>query len=179
MSASPKTSIYGDSVLVDGLISDISAGTTQNEQAARFPNGVTVMSDASMTECMAYVYHQKPMPTNLTGVEVKIETLDPNGNFYEIGTTTTDASGMFKLMFTPEVPGEYTIMATFDGSGAYYGSYAQTAIGVSDPAPTATAEPVSTSPSMADLYLLPGIIVIVIAIAIVGALILLALRKRP
>jgi outer membrane protein assembly factor BamB len=178
ITASPKVSTYGDSVLIEGTITDISAGTTQNEQAIRFPQGVPAMSDASMTEWMAYVYHQQPMPTNLTGVEVTLETVDPNGNFYQIGTTTSDADGMFKYLFTPEVPGEYTLIASFDGSKAYYSSYSQTAIGVTD-APAPTPEPTVAAPSMADLYLIPGIVIIVVAIAVVGALILISLRKRP
>jgi hypothetical protein len=63
---------------------------------------------------------------------VKLETLDPNNNFYEIGTVTSDASGMFKLMWQPPVPGEYTIIATFEGSASYYRSYAETAMGVTE-----------------------------------------------
>ena len=68
------------------------AGTKQKEQAARFPNGVPAVSDASMSDWMEYVYMQKPKPTNTTGVEVVFETQDPNGNNYEIGRTTSDAA---------------------------------------------------------------------------------------
>ncbi len=39
---------------------DISAGTKQAEQAARFPNGVPVVADESMSAWMEYVYMQKP-----------------------------------------------------------------------------------------------------------------------
>lgn len=39
---------HGNKVLVKGSVIDISAGTKQNEQAARFPNGVPAVSDASM-----------------------------------------------------------------------------------------------------------------------------------
>jgi len=48
--------------------------------------------------------------------------LDPNNNFYQVGTATSDATGFFSLDFTPEVPGKYTIIASFAGSKAYYGS---------------------------------------------------------
>ena len=43
---------------------------------------------------------------------------------------------------------------------------------------TATPQP-TQAPSMADQYLLPGIIGIIVAIIVVGAIIILALRKRP
>ena len=56
-------------------MTDISAGTTQDQQAADFPNGVPVASDASMKDWMGYVYQQKPLPTNFTGVPVTIDVL--------------------------------------------------------------------------------------------------------
>jgi outer membrane protein assembly factor BamB len=175
VTASPKVSVHGDSVLVEGTVTDISAGTTQDEQAARFPNGVPAVADENMTEWMGYVYQQKPCPTDVTGVEVVIEVLDPNNNYYEVGRTTSDASGMFKASFTPEVPGEYTIIASFAGSEAYYGSYAETAINVEN-APAATPAPTPTPAPMTDTYVTGFSIAIIIAIAIVG---ILLLRKRP
>ena len=60
VTASPKVSVNGDSVLVEGTVIDTAAGTKQNEQAARFPNGVPAVSDASMSAWMEYVYMQKP-----------------------------------------------------------------------------------------------------------------------
>jgi hypothetical protein len=123
---------WGDSVLLKGSVTDVSAGVNQQEQAARFPNGVPAVSDEYQGAWMEYVYMQQPCPAYYTGVDVKLETLDPNGNFYEIGTVTTDASGMYKLLWEPPVPGEYTIIATFAGSNSYYMSYAETAIGVTE-----------------------------------------------
>ena len=64
------------SVTISGTVMDASTGTTQADQAARFANGVPVSSDASMTDWMGYVYQQKPLPTNFTGVEVTINVLD-------------------------------------------------------------------------------------------------------
>jgi hypothetical protein len=132
----PETTIpLGEEVLIKGTVTDQSAGTKQQEQAARFPNGVPAISDEHMGEWMEYLYQQQINPKDATGVEVVLTTLDPNGNFYEIDSVTSDASGMFKLMWEPPVPGEYTIIATFEGSKAYYSSYAETAIGVTE-APT-------------------------------------------
>ncbi len=148
VTAGPKVSDWGESILLEGTVLDIAAGTKQNEQAGRFPNGVAAVADEYMTEWMEYVYMQKQCPAYVEGVQVKLETLDPNNNFYEIGTVTTDASGMYKLLWEPPVPGEYTIIATFEGSNSYYRSYAETAIGVTEaPTPSATIEPEPTTPA--------------------------------
>jgi hypothetical protein len=177
VTATPKVSTNGDSVLVEGTVMDIAAGTGQHEQAARFPSGVPAMSDASVSDWMAYVYMQKPLPTDATGVEVVLETLDPNGNYYEIGRTTSDAKGAFGCTFTPEVPGLYTIIATFKGSGSYYGSVAETFVNVEE-APQASPTPTPPPPSVADIYLMPATIGIIVAIVIATLVIVLMLRKR-
>jgi hypothetical protein len=177
VTASPKVSVHGNSVLVEGTVLDTAAGTTQAEQAARFPNGVAAVSDESMSAWMEYVYMQKPRPTDVTGVDVTISVLDPNNNCYEVGRTTSDASGMFSCAFTPPVPGKYIIIATFGGSESYWPSYSETAINVEE-APQATPEPTPTPPSMADLYLMPSMAGVIVAIAVVGAVIVLMLRKR-
>jgi hypothetical protein len=177
VSASPEISVHGSSVLVKGSVIDTSAGTGQDEPAARFPNGVPAVSDAAMGEWMEYVYMQKPRPTDVTGVEVVVSVVDPNNNVYEVGRTTSDANGMFKLMFTPEVPGEYTILATFAGTESYWGSYAEIAIGVTE-APAATPETTPTPASAADLYFIPMSVGMIVAIVIVLALLILILRRR-
>ncbi len=179
VTASPKTSINGESVLVEGSVMDISAGTKQKEQAARFPNGVPAVSDASMNDWMSYVYMQKSRPFNATGVEVIISVLDPNNNFYEVGRTASDENGMYKLAFVPQVAGEYTISAAFAGTQSYWGSHAETAINV-DNAPEAHATATPLPQSAADMYFVPVSVAIIIAIVVVGALLaMLLLRKRP
>ena len=177
VTASPKISVNGDSVLVEGRVTDISPGTQQYARTARFPNGVPAVADANVSAWMEYVYEQFPRPTDVNGVEVVVEVLDPNNNYYEVGRTTSDDSGLFKLSFTPEVPGEYTIVASFAGSKAYYGSFDRTALNVEE-APPCTPEPTPIPASTADLYLVPGIAGIIVAIAVVGAVIVLMLRKR-
>jgi len=118
------------------------------------------------------------MPTNASGVPVTISVVDANGNFREIGTTTSDSTGSYSLSWMPDISGKYTVIATFAGSKAYYGSYDQTAFVVDEAAAASTPQP-TVAPSMADLYILPGIIGIIIAIVVVGAVIILVLRKRP
>jgi hypothetical protein len=121
---------------------------------------------------------QKPKPTNTTGVEVIFETQDPNGNNYEIGRTTSDAAGMYKFAFKPQVPGLYTIIAKFIGSESYWPSQAETAINVEE-TPTTTVAPTPLAESVADTYFIPAIAGIFIFVAIVGTIIVLLLKRKP
>ena len=142
VTAAPAIIAWGDNVLIQGTVTDQSPGTEQLEQAKRFPNGVPAIADEYMDDWMEYVYMQQACPQNVEGVEVVLETLDPNNNFYEIGRVTSDAAGMFKLMWEPPVPGEYTIIATFEGSDSYFMSFAETAMGVVEaPSPAVPMEP--------------------------------------
>ncbi len=175
--ALPAVSVHGDNIVVKGMVTDISPGTAKYALTARFPHGVPAVSDANMSAWMQYVYMQFERPADVVGVEVIISVLDPNNNCYEVATTTSDASGYFGCTFEPEVPGFYKIVATFEGSKAYYGSFAETFVNVEE-APQPTPEPTPTPASVADLYLVPGIAGIIVAIAVVGALIMLMLRKR-
>ncbi len=136
----------GTPVLIQGTVTDIAAGTTQHEQAARFPNGVPVVSDDCMSVWMEYVYMQKPEPEEVTGVLVYLTAVDPNGNTQEIGATSTDSLGNFAYAWTPPVPGTYTVTATFDGSESYYRSQAGAAFIVSEATAAAPAV-VPTQPS--------------------------------
>ena len=177
VSASPKVSFEGGTVVVEGLVTDISPGTQEYARTARFPNGVPAVCDDNQSEWMLYVYKQFARPAEVMGVPVTISVLDPNDNYYDVGTTTSDDSGFYKLTFTPPVPGEYTIYATFAGSKAYYGSFTETAIYVEE-APASTPEPTPMPESLADIYILPGIIGIIVAIVVIGAVLILMLRKR-
>lgn len=170
----------GNNVLIEGSVLDIAAGTKQDEPIARFPNGVPAVSDASQKGWMQYVYFQKPCPTDVTGVDVKLKVIDPNGNTYDIGTATSDAYGHYSLMWQPPVPGKYTVIASFAGTESYYPSYSEAAFGVAQAAATAPpgATPIANAATTGDLmmYMVGGVVAIIIAIAIVG---LLLLRKRP
>jgi hypothetical protein len=164
-------------VTISGTVTDISAGSQQNAVAMNFPNGLPCVSDASMSQFMEAVYEQQPMPANVTGVPVDISVLDSNGNQYSIGTTTTNAMGVYGLTWTPDISGNFTVFATFGGTQSYYGSSASACFYASE-APAATPAPTSPPASMADLYLLPGIAGIIIAIIVVGVVLALMLRKR-
>ncbi len=169
---------FNTPVVITGSVMDISAGTQQAEQAARFPNGLAAVSEDSMGAWMEYVYMQKPRPTNATGVEVTLSVVDANGNNRVIGTATSVADGFFHYTWVPDIPGDYTVLATFAGSEGYWPSHAMTAFTVMQEA-EATPAPTPTPASMTETYFVPSVIGIIVAIAVVGALILLMLRKRP
>ena len=178
VTASPEVSQQGNSVLIKGTVTDISPGTNKFVQTARYPSGVPAIADADMQAWMEYLYMQQALPSNAKGVEVTLDTVDPNGNFVHIGTVTSDLSGQFSYMWTPEVPGKYTVLATFAGSKSYWPSYAETAIAVSEaptPAPTAVSQSNIATTTDLMMYIAVGVIAIIIAIAIVG---LLLLRKK-
>ena len=78
---------------------------------------------------------------------------------------TSDSSGLFSTLWAPEVPGKYTVYATFDGSGSYWGSYASTTIGAVEAAASATPQPVQAAPDYTPLLyalLVVGIIAILL-----------------
>ena len=167
-------------VTIRGTVMDISAGTKQNQQAADFPNGVPAVSEASQSDWMQYVYMQKPIPTNVTGVPVQLWVLDANGNYRSIGTATTDASGMFTYNWTPDIPGAFTVHAVFAGSNSYWGSTAETSFVAasppSTPAPTSVAQANLATTTDLMLYIVGGVIAIIIAIAIATVLLF---RRKP
>ncbi len=175
----PDVSVpFGTRIVIKGSVMDISSGTRQNEQAARFPNGVPASSDESMSDWMSYVYQQKSMPTNFKGVVVSLDVLDSNGNFRNIGTAETDSSGKFSFVWKPDIPGKYTVIARFAGTNGYWPSFSETAFDVSEEVPP-TATPTPIPQSLSDQYFVPAVAGIMALIVIVGAVILLALRKRP
>jgi len=178
VTASPKGSVLGSSVLIEGTVMDKSGGTTQDVITTRFPDGLPAVSDESMETWMEYAYQQQIKPADVIGVEVSIDVLDANGNYRNIGSVTSDSDGVFSFDWQPDIPGKYTVIAAFAGSESYYGSHATTAF-VVDPAPEATPEPTQAPASLADQYMLPGIGITVAAIAAVGiAIIALLLRKK-
>jgi hypothetical protein len=175
----PAASISeGQSVVIRGTVTDLSAGTQQEEQAARFPDGLPCISDASQKEWMEYVYQQQNKPTDTTGVDVAITVVDANGNYRYVGMTTSDASGFYSYQWTPDITGKYTVIATFGGTNSYYGSSATSAFAVDEPAATATPMPTAT-PSAADLYFIPAVIGIILAIIIGFVVIIALLMKKP
>lgn len=164
--------LLGNEVLITGNVLD---------QSPAQP-GTPAVSDASMTTQMNYYMQNDATlvnnPPTPTGVPVTLTAFDPNHNTQIIGQTTTDSAGLFAISWTPPVPGIYTIIATFEGTNAYWRSSAETAVNI---VPAATAPAPSSAPaSVADMYFIPaiaGLFALIIVVAIVLAI--LMLRKRP
>jgi len=177
--SAPQAGItLGNSMIISGSVIDTSAGTKGPEQIARFPAGVPAVSDSCMSDYMGYIYQQKPLPDNFTGVPVQLIALDSNGNYQIIGTPTTDKSGTYSIAWTPNIQGKYTIYAQFAGTQGNFPSNAETSCVVD--APAATAAPVVTPPpTVTEQYFLPSVAGIIAAIAVVGiVLAMLSLKKR-
>jgi outer membrane protein assembly factor BamB len=162
----------GSSVLITGTVMDMSPGA---------PNTPAV-SDEDMSEWMDYLYGQNatllnnpPMPD---GVAVTLDAIDPSGDFVHIGDVTSDFSGMFKIMWTPDEEGEYTIIAGFGGTESYWSSYATTALGVgpaSSPAVPVEPEEPTEAPFITSEV---AIIAAVAVVAVIGIVAYWALRRR-
>ncbi len=168
-------------ITITGSVLDTSTGTQQQLVKSLYPNGLPAVSDSSQSAWMEYVYQQQVQPTNTTGVPVTISVLDSNNNFRTIGTTTTNALGNYGFQWTPDIPGNFTIVATFAGSNSYYGSSASIYLYASSPPmATATTTAQSNVATTSDLmtYIVAAAIAIIIVIAIVGVLTILMLRKR-
>jgi len=125
-------------------------------------------------EWMGYVYQQKPFPSNCSGVPVKIDVLDSNNNYRNIGTATSDASGSFSFQWTPDIPGKFTVIATFEGTNGYWPSYAETSFAVDQP-PEAPPPPTPSPAPLTDTYVTGFGIAIIIAIAIA---VIVLIKKR-
>jgi hypothetical protein len=126
----------GSSILIKGSVMDMSPAQ----------EGTPAIADQYMSAWMEYLHMQQPKPANATGVNVHLTAVDPNGNTQDIGVVTCTANGNFKTMWTPPIEGAYMVMATFDGSEAYYGSSAETAFGV-DSAISPSAQPTQAPPT--------------------------------
>jgi hypothetical protein len=165
-------------ITISGTITDISAGAKQQAVAANFPNGLPCVSDASMSQFMEVVYQQQQMPLDANGVPVTLNVADSNDNYRTIGTPVSNVYGTLSFTWTPDISGDYTVIANFAGTDSYYPSEAATAFYATEPAATSSPQPTQQE-SMADTYILPGFIGIIVAIAIGFAITILILKKKP
>ena len=155
----------GQSVMLTGTIMDLSPGQPPTP----------CVSEESMTQWMESLHMQHAIPSDVVGVTVSLDAVDPNGNAIHIGEVVSDMSGSFKKLWTPDIVGEYTVTATFMGSNAYGSSWAETAIGVVETSPSPTPSTVAASEAPIELYFAISTAAIIIAIAVAALL----LRRRP
>jgi outer membrane protein assembly factor BamB len=165
----------GTGVVIKGTVLDQSPGQP----------GTPCVSKESMTLEMEHIHMAMPLTglwgnETLTGVPVILTAIGADGSVTDLGTVTTNGyGGTFGYTWIAPKSGDYTIMASFAGDDSYGSSTAYTSVSIG-PAPTTTAAP-ATSPPASQPYatstevitdLAVGVIVIIIAIAIVGALLL-------
>jgi hypothetical protein len=162
----PQTAVTsGTSIVLSGTILD---------QSPAQP-GTPCVSAASMGAWMDYLHMQMPIPSEVTGVPISIDAIDPNGNAVHIGEATSDMSGTYSLVWTPDIPGKYTITATFIGDDSYSSSWAEAAVAVID-APASPASPSQVAMPPFEIYTVGTGIAVIIAIALATIIIV---RKRP
>jgi len=137
--------------------------------------GTPCVSAESMSEWMNYLHTQGTIPSNIIGVPVSIDAVDPNGNFVHIANVVSDGSGVYSYLWEPEIEGKYAVTATFMGDDSYGSSYATTAVGVVEAPVTSTPEPSTQQMPAFEMYFAASTIAIIAAIVIVGFL----FRKRP
>jgi outer membrane protein assembly factor BamB len=185
VSAAPKTLSLGSMVLVEGSVLDSSPGTTDYKMSVLYPHGVPAVADEQMSAWMEYIYMQQPMPDNVIGVDVKLEAVDPNGNYQYLGTTTSDAFGNYAFAFEPEVPGKYMIIATFEGSESYYSSSSTTYIQVGEAQSASTSivteEPVTPTKQSTETSLIStevAIMAVVAVAAVIGLAAYIILKRK-
>ncbi len=166
--SAPTTEVkVGEKFTITGTVLDMSPAQ----------KGTAAVSDESMSAWMQYLHMQAPKPTNASGITVELNAIDPNNNLVSIGQAKTNTDGRFGFSWVPEVPGLYQIIATFKGSESYGSSTSSTYLTAVE-APHATAQPTSIPLSMSEQYFIPAIAGLFVFVAIIGAFIILLLRKR-
>jgi hypothetical protein len=180
VSASPKVVAKGSKILIEGTVMDMSPAQP----------GTPAISDEDMTAWMHYMQkgklepvtnvqdNQWGTPVDVKGVPVNLAAVDPNGNYHEIGTVTSDSSGLFSTMWTPPVSGKYTVFAYFDGSKSYWPSHAETAFGVEEVSVLGPIEPEPTEPEAPLITTEVAIIAAVAVASVIGVAAYWILRKR-
>jgi len=172
VSASQAPLAFGQKALITGTVCDLSPAQP----------GTPCVSKDSMDAMMAHIHTQTPIngvygEKEITGVPVYLYAVDPNGKDMEIGVVISDGySGTFGFDdWIPEVPGRYTITATFMGDESYGISTATTYITVSEATNTSTNDS-DTGNNNNTIIAIAIVGIAIIAVNIIGVL---TLRKKP
>jgi hypothetical protein len=155
----------GSAVTIQGTVTDQSPGETCLGIPAA---GTPAIADEFMSDWMAYLYEQQPVPQNARGVPVTLYATGPDGSTETIGTVTTDATGHYVVSWTPTAKGTYTITACFDGTESYFASTGETGIAVdlSSTSSTATTNTANSLPAEAFYAVSVVLIVLIIVVAV-------------
>jgi hypothetical protein len=163
----------GTGVVIKGTVLDISPGQP----------GTPCVSKDSMTTQMEYLHMQFPVDgiwhnLTMTGVPVTLTAIDSTGNYVNIGKATTSGYyGTYEMAWVPPAEGTYKIIASFAGDDSYGSSAASTAV-VVGPTPAPIQFPEQIAPQDYTMTIAAGVIAIIFAVAIVGLLLFVTLRKR-
>jgi hypothetical protein len=174
VTASPKTIAKGTEILIEGNVMDISPAQ---------PNTPCVSKD-SMTTQMEYLHMQYPVDglyhnVSMTGVPVTVTAIDSKNNVVNVGTVTTNPYyGTFSIAWSPPNQEVYTITASFKGDDSYGSSSGSTAISVGPAVEQSNNSNVQQTIPDYTMTIIYGVIAIIVVVAIVGALLFIALRKR-
>ncbi len=165
----PKAAVpLGTGVLLEGTVTDQSAGA----------KGTPAIADEDMENWMEYLYQQRSMPEDASGVKVVLTAIDPNGNTEDIGETTTDICGNFGIKWEPDMEGTYQVTATFEGSKSYGSSFDTTYVAVGPVSPAGPIEP-EPEPEPFALNMTEITIIAAVAVAvIIGIVAYWMLRRR-
>ncbi len=158
----------GTSAIISGTVLDLSPAQ----------EGTPCVSTASMSQWMEYLHLQRSIPSDVIGVPVSIDAVDPNGNSVHIADVTSDMSGTYAYTWTPTIAGEYTITATFMGDDSYGSSWAETHATVAE-APATSPSPTAVNFDAINNNVTTTIIAAVIAIIVAIAIAVLLLKKKP
>jgi hypothetical protein len=166
----PDTSVpLGTALTIKGTVID---------QSPAQPNTPCVSKD-SMTTQMQYLHMQLPIDgvwhnETIDGVPVSLSAIGSDGtSVIDIGTVTTNGYyGTFSKAWTPPNEDTYTIVASFAGDDSYGSSSAATAVTVG-PAPEPVVVPEAPTPADYTWTIIGAAIAVIIAVALVGAVILM------
>jgi len=169
--SAPQTAApSGTSVLIQGTVTDQSTGAKDTP----------AVSDASQETWMEYLYQNKPMPNDASGVPVVLKAQRSDGSQIDIAQVVSDKLGHYEFAWTPPTAGTYKILATFDGTESYYSSQAETSLAVSAATPAPTPTPTSNVATFdqlqtTNMYVIAvGLVLIVLVIVAIVFLV----RKR-
>jgi hypothetical protein len=160
----------GSSIMIKGTVSDQSPGA----------KGSPAIADECQEDWMEYMYMQQPMPADAEGVNVKVYAIDPNGNYQDVGETTSDIWGNYGINWKPPVEGKYLLIAEFSGSASYGSSSASTYFTVDQaPTPATPIEPEVTESTEVPFITTELAIVaaVIVAVAVVAGFWIIRKRK--
>jgi hypothetical protein len=86
--------------MIQGFVNDVYVGA-ESKVASGELRCVPAMFNASQSKWVKYIYMQKPMPTDATGVAIVIFATDAGGHTEQIATVNSGSSGLYSYEWVP------------------------------------------------------------------------------